>query len=542
MIKFDILRLEECYHNNDLRFIGSLVDKKVAASPTDFAVDLGAAIIVTDGKFWVNDNIYGVGKTGKYTYICNDGIGLAESGNRQLGIGFRPIIRFSNMQELEEYGLTKSMYDKDIYYLGKYPMTREYTKSRKRLNSRKLDDYIVETGKTYTIIKNKELKVYNEIEFEGQKYIRIKPQYHGRPIIDDELDWIRIQDVPWYLTSIKDEYILISEYILAAGIDFSDKKRDKNWDWNESDLKKFLDIFAADLLGDKKILLESQKEENHLEISKLSEDKSANINKINQEKLLELLLKSNVPILLEGKEVDGKSKIIKEYDPDCEIICLNNIDKESLIGKNIYNPRIEKMVKIKPEWLDSIERKCENNPNKIHILLFEEIEKVSDEIQEDIKNIINQRKINGKWDLPQNVRIILSGENLKDKSIAKNFRDNTIKIEIKPDAKNWLMKAKKEPLKNVRIPEEQIHPLIYKFIEYKDQEGEDLISSSSERMPELNPRKWEFASRLMYVSNNPELLEPILGSDVTRDFEDFCKEHNSEKTEDATKISNNQDR
>ena len=61
-------------------------------------------------------------------------------------------------------------------------------------------------------------------------------------------------------------------------------------------------------------------------------------------------------------------------------------------------------------WLIKLEEKCNKEPDKLHILFFNNIPKLSSDVLNEILDIILYKKVNGEWELPNNVRIIASGE------------------------------------------------------------------------------------------------------------------------------------
>lgn len=211
---------------------------------------------------------------------------------------------------------------------------------------------------------------------------------------------------------------------------------------------------------------------------------------------------------------------------------MQNIDKESLIGTRIYDNEYKIILDVKPDWLQKAERAYEENPQNIHIIYFDEIDNISEDLKANISNIINKRKVNGKWNLPPNVRIILSTgkENLENKFKEYN---NFLTIDIKTTSKDWLEQNKPErvkTIKNINIPV-QINPIIYAYIEEKDKNNEDLINKIvSETGVKLNSSTWNLASRLMYVSENPRIIEPLVGSEIAKDFEKFYKKQKEKQS------------
>ena len=128
---------------------------------------------------------------------------------------------------------------------------------------------------------------------------------------------------------------------------------------------------------------------------------------------------SNVSVFLHGRRSEGKSARVKQFDPDCEIIYLRNATPDSLNGKSVYNSETGEMIDVPPTWYKKICKKCEDEPNKIHIIFFDEITNALPSIQGMAFNIILDGEINGIWKLPKNARIVAAGNDLND-SLAAN--------------------------------------------------------------------------------------------------------------------------
>ena len=70
----------------------------------------------------------------------------------------------------------------------------------------------------------------------------------------------------------------------------------------------------------------------------------------------------------------------------------------------------------------------------------------------------------------------------------------------------------------------KIHPSIYAYIAYKSSKGIDALRTPYDgKIPNSDPRKWEMASKVLYKTNNPEMLKALIGKDMSEDFIDFTK-------------------
>ena len=115
---------------------------------------------------------------------------------------------------------------------------------------------------------------------------------------------------------------------------------------------------------------------------------------LTEEDKLEDFIKADLPVFLHGKSGCGKSARVKEIDPNCEIIYLAAAKPETLNGKSIV---VDGELKdVPPEWYINLCKKCEEEPDKDHILFFDEITNATPAIQGFAFNIILDKKVNGK--------------------------------------------------------------------------------------------------------------------------------------------------
>jgi hypothetical protein len=261
---------------------------------------------------------------------------------------------------------------------------------------------------------------------------------------------------------------------------------------------------------------------------------------------IQKLVVSGISPFLHGQTGVGKSARVKQEDSDVTTIYLCNQTIDSLNGKSVYVPPLTKkvsrlvyktnsqgvksqsyeyqnvtvrdgyMMDVKPAWLEKLEEKCANEPDKIHIVFFDEITNAPPAIQGFCFNIILDREVNGIWKLPENARIVAAGNDMKDSLAANQLAEPLFNrfahVYIKTTTKSWLMWAS----------EHNIHPAIYSYIAYR--KGKVLRSKYDGKKPNADPRKWEMASNMLYATGNPEMLRALVGEDITKEFVNFCNQ------------------
>ena len=415
---------------------------------------------------------------------------------------------------------------------------------------------------------------YDEYEYHGKKYIRVRaiaeyPDYesilsNGLACKDGDYFWVQVSPVKWLIDDKTG--LLISKKGLVAGIGFGDVKYydGMSYDFDKSELKKYLDTHMMhDLFQNTVSLNVSNIQKHHiksiqnhpsqnqptqvtqqnsstqdvkvedtqaienkseydevkqveLQVEKRKNPYDLNFNKVSEEDIIKGAVESGVAVFLHGPSSEGKSARVKQIDPTCEIIYLRNATPESLNGKSVYNQQTGEMIDVPPTWLKKLQEKCSNEPDRYHIVFFDEITNALPSIQGIAFNIVLDREVNGIWKLPENARIVAAGNDMKDSLAANQLAEPLFNIfahvYIKTTTESWLNWAS----------EYNIHPAIYTFIAYT--KGAVLRSGYNGEKPNADPRKWEMASKMLYSTRNPEMLRALVGEDITKEFVAFCNQ------------------
>ena len=415
---------------------------------------------------------------------------------------------------------------------------------------------------------------YDEYEYHGKKYIRVRaiaeyPDYesilsNGLACKDGDYFWVQVSPVKWLIDDKTG--LLISKKGLVAGIGFGDVKYydGMSYDFDKSELKKYIDTHMMhDLFQNTVSLNVSNIQKHHiksiqnhpsqnqptqvtqqnsstqdvkvedtqaienkseydevkqveLQVEKRKNPYDLNFNKVSEEDIIKGAVESGVAVFLHGPSSEGKSARVKQIDPTCEIIYLRNATPESLNGKSVYNQQTGEMIDVQPTWLKKLQEKCKNEPDRYHIVFFDEITNALPSIQGIAFNIVLDREVNGIWKLPENARIVVAGNDMKDSLAANHLAEPLFNrfahVYIKTTTESWLNWAS----------EYNIHPAIYTFIAYT--KGAVLRSDYNGEKPNADPRKWEMASKMLYSTRNPEMLRALVGEDITKEFVAFCNQ------------------
>ncbi|MBR3524054.1 MAG: ATP-binding protein [Bacilli bacterium] len=399
----------------------------------------------------------------------------------------------------------------------------------------------------------------NEYFYQGKKYVRLEIQTLDHDsivkLIDEKICkkngnvvWVRVEPIKWLMDL--ENNIIISKEILTRGISYHKypvKPGSSEYEYYENTkicyfFKKY---FASEIIPSNvsKLInsnntIQSNSSNANTSASVSTNDEVGGINmanneeekkvkeeeynpygldfkEVSEEELIRNAVKSGISVFLHGKSSDGKSARVKQIDPDCVILYLRNETPETLTGKSVYNADLDKMIDIKPAWLVKLEEKCAKEPDKLHILFFDEISNALPTVQSAAFNIVLDGEVNGKWKLPANARIVAAGNEIADSlaanQIAEPLFNRFAHVYIKTSVEKWLAWAEKSGV---------IHPAIYDFIACY---GEAVLRTEfNEKTLNADPRKWEMASRMLNETHNPSTITSLVGEEITNKFVDFC--------------------
>lgn len=473
-----------------------------------------------------------LGGRGGILAVHNDGGKCVLNKERRNG-AIRPVLLKSSVfSQISQNRLIGYNGTEEIEY-GEYPQYAPDANTQKELERVFQKVGLQATGRNYTFDSTAfddesqgfQAVTYDEYEYEGRKYIRVKANSdyddslfqlsNGEKYQNGDYVWVEVSPVKWLIDD--KAKLLVSKIGLLSGIRFHTHRRRYKGNFLKTEMKEYLDKYMLKDLFQKATLTHTI----DIDLKGKTEEKRKNLygfnfDQVNEDQIIRGAIESGVALFLHGQSAEGKSARVKQIDPDCVIIHLGNATRESLNGKKIYNSETGETIDIKPTWLKQIEERCEKNPDKNHIVLFDKITNALPSIQSIVFNIVSDRQVNGIWHLPENARIVATGNDMKDSipsnQLSESLFNRFAHVYIRTTVDSWLQWASTH----------NIHPAIYAYIACK--KDHVLRSNYISGKPNADPRKWEMASKMLYATGQPEMLRALVGEDITRDFCRFCNQ------------------
>ena len=540
MDDFTFLTYDDCFGDNELEILRK---RGRGAQVTDFAVLLGACT-------YRNGTYQDLGIYWTKTYNSPNRISTVSFGGTKADYwgytrdcSVRPAIQYSSLDDI----LVSNRANDGVLEVeyGYYPQRAVRRSMQSTLENAYIKDEISKTNNIFTAYPinsdRLDLKKFDEYIYNGERYVRmIAPLWSNNTVTLSngeyydmgDVVWVKVEPVKWWIDEKKK--VMLSEKLLFSGLKFNNKER-YDCTFEETDIYKYMNtLFAKELFQtvviQNKLPLKSDSEK-----LKKKNPYNFDFSNVTEEDIIRGMIESDISVFLHGMSGDGKSARVKQLDPDCEIIYLRNATPDSLNGKSVYDPTSGEMIDVQPTWYKKVCKKCEDEPDKIHIVFFDEITNALPSVQGMAFNIVLDGEVNGKWKLPENARVVAAGNDLNDSLSANTLSEPLFNrfahIYINTTVDSWLKwaitpKQNYEKLDYVKEEEHLIiHPAIYTYILYKRYCRQDALRTPyNGEKPNADPRKWEMASKVLYSTGRPEMLRALIGEDLTRDFVAFTNQ------------------
>ena len=415
------------------------------------------------------------------------------------GSGVRPVMKSDNLNELIKNCKSEMKGGIQIVEYGQFPHLYEETE----INN---PSFLMKTGKTYSLPPQdgypEQFNILScqEYYYKDQKVIKLGDRYYP------------IKPVTWYI-DCENNMLISTEVLFSSPINVDNKNY--NGDFETSQLYEYLNNqFIKELKPEK--------------IENLFDDEQAetpnpynlNIEDVDEEDIIEGAILSDIPVMLHGQTGDGKSARVKQIDPNTQIIYLSSADPTDICGKSVQKENLDYLIDYPPTWYVKAKEIAETNPDKIHVIFFDEITNADPLIQGMVFNIVLDREVNGKWKLPDNIRIVAAGneedESLSAHKLSAPLFSRFAHVYIKTNREKWLRWANNQVDENGKA---LIHPAIYAYIAYK---GDEVLRTEyNGEKPNADPRKWEMASKILNKTGKADMLRALIGPELTYDFKNF---------------------
>ena len=548
MGNFTMLTKEQTFGENELDIFKK---RRTKSAVTDFSILLGAYV----SGYNVDNDSSLAGRTGYYWTKTDEGgiyvrivspLGSSyHSSGKSRNSGARLVLPFSSISDIPTNG-EKGKRAKDgileVEY-GYYPQKAAPEYIQKKLEKAYKSCTILRTENGYTVDSvdcndidtSFQPQTYQEYEYDGKRYIRVKANSNFKDkdfmlsnieqYRDGDTVWVEVSPVKWLVD--EQANVMVTDKLIFSGVQFDNKNNYHTSDFDKTNIKTFIDkYFSKELVQVNKVSEQSKT------IKRNGNPYNLDFSEANESEIIRGAVESNVSIFLHGKPGSGKSDRVKQLDPDFIELNLSHLDPELLDG--LAGEKDGKAVHIKPPWLEELEKKCQEESDKIHILFLEELTNASPMMQSKAYGIALDKKVAGIWKLPENARVVAAGNELEDSLVANEMAeplyDRFAHVNIETTAENWLEWAvtpeefyEKIDYKKDDRPKPKIHPAIYAYISLKGDEVLRTPYNSEYPEPHADPRRWKMASDMLYASNNPSTLRAIVGEDLTLDFISFCK-------------------
>ena len=400
-------------------------------------------------------------------------------------VGARPAFSISSIiskqrkKELEDSGVKEFEY-------GEYPQTivdEEYSKELEKLYS---SNGLIITGRNYTTdsaeatdgVSPFKAKIHIEYEYNGRQYIRFvydDSSFYGFNLSDGrklergKIYWVAVEPIVWLLDVKAD--IALSKNLIFSGVQF-ENGRDYYGDFEKSNIKKFMDKYLSkEIVADRtypKVTFESQAQEN-IENKRLAEKQISDAINFgnnseesteNKELVEEQVSNTSNFDDVSGKDIDNKKSVANKTSDDFDFV---NVPEENIENKE---------------------------PDETQIFGAINFDNNSEEDTESKESFAN--KTSNDFDsVPE--------EDTESKELAEKQVSDTV---------NFADDSEEET-------ETKIHPYVYAYIAYKSYSGNKL---------NVELKKWEMVSKVLYKTKQPDVLRELLGDDLTNDFIAFTNQ------------------
>lgn len=434
-----------------------------------------------------------------------------------------------NVEDIENYNVYAFDIDKFIF---EYPLTSINGSVGKTIdkmfeNKSKL---IYKTGRQHNVGG----KAYEEYEVLGIRFIKMQCEVKklltdGTYSEKDKPIYLRVDTIPF--TYDEKEGLLYSNVVL-----FSQKIGQHQKDsFQDTKIYKYLNDEFLKSINDELEHTQAMRVYEEKEKS-ISNRYNFNFDNLTEEDIVEICIRSNIAVFLHGKTGTGKTERMVSLDRNLELIDFGCTSSDGFTGIIAKDFNSKELFLYEPYWYKSLCKKCEEEPELLHILFLEELTNAKSDVQKVAFEVtLNKTLTNSgfRLKLPQNAVVCAAGneanESRSSNGLSEPLFGRFAHVYIDTDSDEWLkwaLKRKKEgrQLKySEPVEHDTIHPAIVDYIKVN---GDKVLRTPyNGKTPNADPRKWALASKALYECNNPNVLRAFVGDEIAKDFVKFSRLH-----------------
>ncbi len=477
--------------------------------------------------------------------------------------GARPALPFSSIGSIPTNEVSGKRAEDGIFEVeyGYYPQKAVTKDMQLKLEQAFKSGRLSKTGNVYTTDSKKyddyddkfEPKRHEEYQYNEKKYVRVEAKSYfvengfilsnGEKYRNGDNVWVEVSPVKWLVD--EKSKIMITEKLIFSGVQFKSTRGYNTKNFDETDIKIFMDKYLSKEL-EKSIDLEKQQEEieeigtRKSRLQKLNPDdtKSSSRTNMTDTEIIHNWIESGESVLLRGPSGIGKTERIKSLYPDLIYIKLtNNMFPEKVVGSvNIQTgqsipPDFAKTV-IMQEATEEERKLIEENiqniyniadtvyerskeSNKKIVIMLDELLNVKPAVQSLVYTLVLNRivEIGKGLKLPDNVVVVATGNQKKYSSVAEDLAEPLEKrfdhiLDMEPKVGEWITEY--------AIPN-KIHPAVIGYmlskynnsgksediedIDYFYEEpeiGEQNLDANGCKGRTNDPRGWTSISNTLY--------------------------------------------
>lgn len=257
--------------------------------------------------------------------------------------------------------------------------------------------------------------------------------------------------------------------------------------------------------------------------------RNPNVGGLSEEAIITSYLFGNVPLLIcDSHPWVNQLDKLKKFCDNYETIFIRCATPASIGGISVYDDRIKSTVDAPPNWYTKLNER--RYLDHIQILFLKDLDLAS----KDLIPCIVDNILLGRWELPENVRIVATAsKELPLKNELSNYfvQISTDHLHSFENYLFWSQVSKKPVGSYPELANLEMYSLICEFIQSELSKNNNIFIVSKddqEKLKEvgmpLTPYSWKMASRLLVASANPKVLESVIGKPLTDKFTEFLKQ------------------